>query len=128
MMKKIIIILLLIITVGVTLAVTHVYAQNNADNAAQPKEKIKIENPIKEVEILDYEVTSKIYEFSTMERRSELFKLLHKITGIISFVLLTTIIVLGLLVSKKPGIKNIYIITAVILFVIAAAHLFLDLL
>jgi|GEM_PF-6488147 len=127
-MKKIIIILLLIITVGVTLAVTHVYAQNNADNAAQPKEKekVKIENPIKEVEVLDYEIDSKPYEYSTMSKKSRIMESLIELTGLISFMLLLMVMVFGIFSKNKPVIKNIHIITAVIFFICASAHLILN--
>lgn len=84
------------------------------------------ENPIKEIEILDYDTNSSTYEYSTMTRRARIMELFVQITGVTTYIFLVITIILGLF-SRSKALRIIHIIFAFLLFSSASTHLVFNL-
>ena len=103
------------------------FAAQNAEKPQTPEaESVKVrEKAIKEIEILDDSKESEVFEYSTLSKKDKIFEGLIKATGIMTFVLMALVILLGLM-AKSRKIILAHKIIALLMFITASTHLVLN--
>ncbi|MFH1453879.1 MAG: hypothetical protein ABIH00_07860 [Armatimonadota bacterium] len=113
-MRKNRIIILLVLFFLISLSLNFVLAQKT--------KPAKRENPIKNIEVLEYEVDSNVYEYPSIVKRPRVKEILIKGSGVIVLVFLLCAVILGFFSGRKVG-KILYIISVIMLGLSLTAHI-----